>query len=212
MTGSRIFRTTVFGSLLIVVTFVILSCGSSDEAEPTLAPSSTAAPLPGRAIAEATGVESLDRVVNALFASDTTQLDALVQYKDLPCQEHPLAASGAPSCSSGEREGTSIETLRVGGCEGRTATRAEVQDALRTLVAPPWRLYAIYQGSDNAETDADYTIVLSTPGTSAQHAAGAPSVQANLIFERAGQITGLDFACGQPIAQRLGGTALLPPE
>lgn len=212
MTISRIARTTALACAAFGVAFVVLSCGDAGGERPTVAPSSAGDALPGRTAAVPTGVESVDRVLADLFASDVTHLDALVEYTAQRCEDHPLAASGTPSCPTGTPQGTSVDSLRIGGCQGRTANRDEVKAALAALVAPPWRLYAVFRGSEIEGIDADYTIVLSTPGTSAQHAAGAPSVQAHLIFERAGHITGLDFACGQPINQRLGQIALLPPE
>jgi len=138
----------------------------------------------------------VDRVVEAVRANNHQALVDMVGYQQLACSNASVATGEVPRCRFGEAEGTVVEVVRYGGCEGAYLRRDDVPNAIQHLLDPRPQVYAAFKAPEDW-AQGDYAVVL----TSSEQ--GRP-VATELVLEN-GKIVVLDFGCGETPQQRTEG-------
>jgi len=87
-----------------------------------------------------TGLESLDKVLEAILSNRVEDRRAFVTYTVVGCTTAD-GLGGPPKCQAGEAEGTLLEVLPILGSEGHHARRESIDQALSFHVKG---LYAIH--------------------------------------------------------------------
>jgi hypothetical protein len=116
---------------------------------------------PYHPLATRTGVEEIDRVLEAVASGDQQALLSLIQFTEAKCT-HQEGLGGPPKCREGEAEGTPMEVLPFLGSEGSYLRKEEIRNWQGIDVSA---LYAVYEVSSNVLVEeyfpaGEYVIVL----------------------------------------------------
>lgn len=131
----------LFFKLLLVSVFLLAACSSAPATEkPTASPERTTAG-PYHPLTTRTGVEEVDRVLEAVASGDQQRLLSVVKLTEAKCT-HAQGLGGPPKCREGEEEGTSMEVLPFLGGEGSYLREDEIGDWQGIDASA---LYAVYE-------------------------------------------------------------------
>jgi hypothetical protein len=108
------------------------------------------------------GIEVIDSFLDALRAEDLDAMLDLVSYQQVGCIVEPVGIGGPPFCEEGEAEGTVLDVIPAGQCEGFYMRREELRDGLHDLAGKPWAIFAVIEPGPVGEQDVDYVFLQST--------------------------------------------------
>jgi hypothetical protein len=173
-------------------------CGEdADSPQPTVTreaatPTATAQDSDGT---PTTGIEAVDRAINAVLASDRDGLLAQVSLTSIACVATAEGIGGPPLCRPGEAEGTEVDVLPMGTCEGFYLREDEIPQSLESLNFDAAEVYGVYPApAEFFPPGGDYVLVF-------EHGEGATGSSAfELIVSDAG-IVGMLLGCAQTPAQ-----------
>lgn len=196
---------------IMVVVAAILGCEQGEPAsQPGPSPADTATPVgtvddqrpkketptPGGAPAlqprgVTTGVQIVDATIRALEGGDAAAVAGLFNYFTVPCSTG--TGIGGAECPPGTADGTPVEVIGSGGCEGTYIYRGDSGTAAnsfaRGLLSQPLGVYAVVRTSSKVHGfPAGYAVIAVTLGP------GTPRVRA--ITLAADGITGAFSGCG----------------
>ena len=134
--------------LLVSSIFLLAACSPAtptmEQATPSLEPTSV---KPYHPLTTRTGVEEVDRVLEAVASGDQQELLSVVQFTEAKCT-HAQGLGGPPKCREGEEEGTSMEVFPFLGGEGSYLRQEEIGDWEGIDVSA---LYAVYEVSSDVQ-------------------------------------------------------------
>ena len=144
----------LFVNILLVSVFGIAACSPAPATEQaTTSPEPTAAeayhPLSTR-----TGIEEVDRVLEAVASGDRQALLSVVQFTEAECT-HAQGLGGPPKCREGEEEGTSMEVFPFLGGEGSYLRKDEIGNWQGIDISA---LYAVYEVSPDVHAEEYFPI------------------------------------------------------
>jgi len=178
--------------LLAPILTLLAACGGDDggdEATPKASPSPTAAETDEAAAVVPVEVQA---IIDAALSGDQEELLALVQYTTIPCAATPEGIGGPPTCRQGEADGTPVEVLPVGTCEGELRRPDEIDDTPALL--SDISLYAVYRWPAAQEPPGEYAAMFARTGPTGEVLA------VELVIED-GRLVRLKFGCGETPAQ-----------
>jgi hypothetical protein len=115
---------------VVLAAMLVAACGGGGKtAAPTEAPT-IAAP--------SSGVEEVDRIVQAVLRGDAVKLAELTGYSHVPCASQPPSppkVGDPPKCEADQADGTVVEALPVTGCEGGWAQPADAVPSYQDAIA-----------------------------------------------------------------------------
>lgn len=139
--------------LTVLLVLGIAACApvtpAVQEATPT---QQDASPEPYHPLTIRTGIETVDRVLDAVERSDIQDMRTQVEFLTAPCTKLE-GFGGPPKCREGEAEGTPVEALAFLGLEGGHLSKDEIEDWLWTGVSG---LYAVYDVNAAVITSEQY--------------------------------------------------------
>ena len=117
---TRRWRGAALAAMAIAAVAMAACAGDDDrpDASPTVAARATATPVPS-ANAGGTGIETVDRVLEAIATRDVAALTELIVARDTPCSSD-AGLGGPPSCGSTREplpEGTLVRVFPWSTCE-----------------------------------------------------------------------------------------------
>lgn len=143
--------------LPIILTFVVAAIGSAcvgddGKSTPTAVaasqPSGTAAE-PTAAVTTETSIQIVDEVVSAVTRKDVATLRQLIELVKLPCVTgNQVGPTASLKCAEGEPAGTLIDVLPAARDEGFYVCAEAVEDELRRVLAPGFRLAMVYRTTE----------------------------------------------------------------
>ena len=113
-----------------------------------------------------TGIEQVDRVLEAVASGDPQALRAVVEFTNVVCTQQD-GLGGPPKCREGETEGTSMEVLPFITSEGSFIRKNEIENWTGIDVSG---VYAIYEVSPTGVSRELYTWNGNEYALSASHA------------------------------------------
>ena len=132
----------------LYVKFVLMSVLALVACSPVISATeqatSTSEPMPDEPyhpLTMQTGVEEVDRVLEAVSSGDQQALLSVIQFTGAKCT-HAEGLGGPPKCREGEVEGTPMEVLPFLGSEGSYLRREEIGDWQGIDISA---LYAVYE-------------------------------------------------------------------
>ena len=144
----------LFVNILLVSVFGLAACSPAPAME-------QATPSPEPAAAEAyhplstrTGIEEVDRVLEAVASGDRQALLSVVQFTEAECT-HAQGLGGPPKCREGEEEGTSMEVFPFLGGEGSYLRKDEIGNWQGIDISA---LYAVYEVSPDVHAEEYFPI------------------------------------------------------
>lgn len=153
---------------LLILLILVAACApvtpATREPVPTLSPT---AAEPYHPLDTRTGVEVIDRVLDAVTSGDRQALFSMVEFTNAKCTKLE-GLGGPPKCREGEPEGTPMEVLPFLSSEGHYMRRDEIE---QWNGIDPTGLYAIYAVNAAAITSeqyfpvGEYVILLITEGS-----------------------------------------------
>lgn len=168
----------------------------------------TPQPIGGYPASTRTGNTDVDPVLAAIESGEGEQIIAATAFSEIGCMVNPQGIGAPPTCPEGVADGTIMQVIPGGSCEGYLTPRAEYET---NPIVPGigMQLYAIYRNlpPDHAEKafpSGDYTILYE----SRQGWASRVAVSGGKIVNRL-------FGCGETPAQVLSrphGEFILPPK
>ncbi|MCK5429309.1 MAG: hypothetical protein KAI94_07550 [Anaerolineales bacterium] len=108
--------------------------------------------IPVSPAATRTGIEEVDRLVEAILSNQVDARRALVHFAEVGCTTAD-GLGGPPKCEPAEQDGTPVEVLPILGTEGHHVRRASIDRALSFNVEG---LYAIYLVPEDVWQDESY--------------------------------------------------------
>ena len=103
----------------------------------------------------------IDKVIQAVASGDSAQLEALLDFQDVPCVLEQIGIGAPPLCLAGESEGTPVETFLFLQCEGANVRRSEIETGLANVVGADHRPIAVYEyDEDTFGAGAQYFMTL----------------------------------------------------
>jgi hypothetical protein len=130
------------------------------------------APAPGRR----TGVDVIDRVLDAIAAGDAAALAPLVDYHEVGCVAQPAGIGSPPTCDPGEAAGTPVSVITGASCEGYPIRQRDIGETLASLASAGGTLYAAWDLGPIPEhqlgANGSVEVVLSRPGQGGRGLAG----------------------------------------
>jgi hypothetical protein len=140
---------------LALLTVVLAACATPTQA-PTQPPAPTAEPTaagPYHPADARTGVEPVDRVIEAVLSGDRAQMASLVHYTVTGCTQAE-GLGGPPKCAEGQAEGAEVEVFPVmGPGEGSYATRESIEGV---FPEGDYALFAAFTVPDDLVPEGDY--------------------------------------------------------
>ena len=115
----------LFVNILLVSVFGLAACSlapAMEQATPSPEPAAAEAYHP---LSTRTGIEEVDRVLDAVASGDQQALLSVVQFTEAKCT-HAQGLGGPPKCREGEEEGTSMEVFPFLGGEGSYLRKDEI--------------------------------------------------------------------------------------
>ena len=137
-----------------------------------------------------TGIPELDQIVSIVLNGNFDEQQSLIEFSEMGCT-YMEGLGGPPKCEAGEAEGSPVEVLPFLGPEGHFIRKADI-DTWKGLNVTG--LFAAYEVSDNAYSDAnypagDYALVFLE--------AGSPETTITLQVKN-GRIVRIDYRFGNP--------------
>lgn len=123
----------------------------------------------GPDFARRSGIDVIDRFLDALAARDIEALAVLVSYTPIGCVVEQRGIGALPLCEAGEGDGTIVEALPLAHCEGNYEREREtIGRVLPQLSETQWALYAVLDLGDAPSVQDDfrrgrYQVVLHNP-------------------------------------------------
>jgi hypothetical protein len=188
---------------------VVATATLGSLASPTAPTTPTAAPVPtSTPVSEPSGITTVDRIIRAVQTEDYETLDALLQYRPVPCVTEVEGFGAPPECLEGEEEGTLVNVFAGAQCHGWFA-RPDDYDVTNFPLRGA-RLYAVYETGPNHFPEGDYAIIFEGGGRDER----PDGIAWQFVADDVG-ITGVHHGCGMTPAamvefQRLE-VALVPP-
>jgi hypothetical protein len=179
-----------------LLALLILACREKDQA-PAVTSTATEAVTeqPTAADTEEPSAEvpaEVQAVIDAALSGDPAELLTLVQYTTIPCAATSEGIGGPPTCRQGEADGTSVDVLPVGTCEGELRRPDEIGDTLALL--SDISLYAVYRWPAEQEPPGEYAAMFARTGPTGE------ALAVELVIED-GRLVRLKFGCGETPAQ-----------
>jgi hypothetical protein len=181
------------------------ACGGDDEpvsdaatatpiaSSPTTRPEASATPDATSTPDDATGVDSIDAIAQAVRKDGVRGLADLVLYRQVACTTTAEGIGGPPECLEGEGEGTEVLAVFAASCEGYHARESDLLFSNIELASPA--LYGAFRVEASSPlrgpwADATYAIILNRtlPG-------GGTGVFA--LFADDEGIVGFSTGCGE---------------
>lgn len=126
----------------LISLLVLAACSPAATATEPASPSSEPiAAEPYHPLSTRTGVEDVDRVLEAVASGDQQELLSVVQFTEAKCT-HAEGLGGPPKCREGEVEGTPMQVLPFLGGEGSYLRAEEIGEWQGIDVSA---LYAVYE-------------------------------------------------------------------
>jgi len=121
-----------------VAVALLMKSDDGDSAADAASPTATPGP---------TGVSDVDRVIAGLASGDAATIDSLLQFTKVKCVAvPPQALAPPPTCPSGVADGTPVDAMIIGNCQGVWVLEAQrsflVDEVIRISKAVP-DLYAV---------------------------------------------------------------------
>lgn len=191
MTMARLLLTTVLA--LLVFNACDDEGGGGDDTTATVVatttPASTATPAatPPTSI----GIPEVDAVIDAVLSGDTAALRDLIRFSPVPCRT-TSDVGGPPPCRPGEADGTEVDVLPIGTCEGEYRRQDDI-DSMLELLDDMSGLFAVYHGAPESRPPGDYALVFA-------RAFEGEELGVELTVDD-GDVVYLKFACGETPAQ-----------
>ena len=170
------FNSTVL-SLLVLAIVGIVACNSDDASDrsdgspsadqgvaspssPTADQSTPAQPESSPAVSGRIGIETLDRVVEAVNSGSLSQIHEFLRFDAVPCD----SPSGYVLCEPGQPQGTLVELLPGSVCVETAFTQDQFDHRLTQFTQfTDYVLYAVYPAPALHEPPAQYVVVFSRP-------------------------------------------------
>lgn len=133
---------SLYVKFVLMAVLALVACSPVISA--TEQATSTSEPMPDEPfhpLTMRTGVEEVDRVLEAVASGDQQALLSVIQFTEAKCT-HAEGLGGPPKCRDGEAEGTPMEVLPFLGSEGSYTRREEIGDWQGIDVSA---LYAVYE-------------------------------------------------------------------
>lgn len=180
------------GLTIVAITCAALSliaCSDSDDRDETnstaTAPAATAS---GATATAASGDETpegnsgmppeVDDIVVAVLSNDATEMRPRVRFETLACVV-TQGPSTQPPCREGEVDGTQVNVIEVGTCEGGFY-RADELDGLAGMLQTEG-LYGVYAGPASQGPDGDYVAVFTRANPDGSEGAVAVTIDGGII-------------------------------
>lgn len=175
---------------------VTTACGGSSSkshlTSPTVTIGATATPLPSATPRQAqavTGIAQVDAFLGALQVEPARErrqaIEALIGYQQTPCSY--IAAAGAPTCRSGEQEGTPVGAFPYKSCNYQFLRPDEIESVLILLAGAT--VYAVYPPAGDFAQSAEYVAIVYQTANAEQQAAA--------VELKGGHITSYIYSCTQ---------------
>lgn len=152
-----------------------------DDQEPTPSDDETPSARAG------TGIPEVDDIVDVMLSNDAAQIRPRVRFVTEACAVEP-GLGGPPPCAEGEAEGTEIEGMEIGTCEGEFRRREDF-DAWLAGTLQVESLFGVYEGPASQGADADYVAVFNR-AVNGEETTTAVSIDG-------GEIVYMKFSCGE---------------
>jgi hypothetical protein len=138
-----------------------------------------------------TGIEGIDRVIDAIMSQDIDHKLELVRYTESACTTSD-GLGGPPKCESGEADGTKVEAFPVSSGEGHHVRLDDIQKTFDFTVRGLFAVYVVPEDAYQADfwPAGHYGIVFTS------EEGGYPHTVTVLVED--GQIVRLDFGFGWP--------------
>jgi hypothetical protein len=146
--------------------------------------------------ARRSGVPVIDAFLDGQAAGDADALAAQVDYEQMGCVTNGGIGS-PPVCEGGEAEGTVLDVMLFGSCEGTYQRRPEALSTMRRLAGQRWSLYAAVDVGPPLPPRPGYLSVRYTAVLVTTPVAGSgPLNVVALQFSDLG-LAGVRYPCGQ---------------
>jgi hypothetical protein len=165
----------------------LVACsGSDDEGDGGVdasTPTTVAATATAGSGSETPGANSgippeVDAVVAAVLSNDPAEIRPRMRFETLACAI-TQGPSTQPPCREGEPEGTQVNVLELGTCEGEFR-RADELDGLVAMTEAT-ALYGVYAGPASQGPDGDYVAVFTRPTADGSGGAVAVTIDNGII-------------------------------
>jgi hypothetical protein len=137
---------------LVLLALALFACSAVTPATPAPQPTLSEPSEGFHPLTTQTGIEEVDKVVDAVESGDIQMLWSLIQFTNTKCTTAD-GLGGPPKCRAGEVEGTPVEVLPIFGSEGHFFHKADIEDWTGVKADG---LYAIYEVSSEIVSDPDY--------------------------------------------------------
>ncbi len=141
-------------AVFIILGMAVAACSPVTPAtqEPAATPQSTSPNEAYYSLTVETGVEQVDRVLEAVASGDPQALRAVVEFTEAICTQGD-GLGGPPKCREGEAEGSPMEVLPFIGSEGSFIRKDEIECWTGIDVSG---VYAIYEVSSDVSPEQYY--------------------------------------------------------
>jgi hypothetical protein len=141
-------------AVFIILGMAVAACSPVTPAtqEPAATPQSTSPNEAYYSLTVETGVEQVDRVLEAVASGDPQALRAVVEFTEAICTQGD-GLGGPPKCREGEAEGSPMEVLPFIGSEGSFIRKDEIERWTGIDVSG---VYAIYEVSSDVSPEQYY--------------------------------------------------------
>jgi hypothetical protein len=181
--------------VVFACTIALASCSHGNGSKPEAA---------STAIVERTGIAAVDGAIDGELRGDGNTLQRLLRYSSVPCA---VGSNGqnVPACRPGEKDGSPVEVLPIGGCSRSFQRPDEFRED--GITGEGVRLYAVYHASTESFPQSKYVVVFLRR---------FPSESAYALAMTDEGITGYHNGCEQTAeqfvaSQHLSSTIINPP-
>ncbi len=181
------FRRYTLHLLVLTLAALALIAVACDESETRPDPATpTPPPDPRR-----TGIEIVDKAIDAVEARDQESFAQLILILPEPCERPAMGSGGPPACEPGETPGQLVGVVPFASCEGYWVRKEGIGPSLARLFEGQVRLYAVFEdGMPLFHRTGEYTLVFEDTGRPEGPLAYA------VVMTHEGVI-GVNYACGQ---------------
>jgi hypothetical protein len=137
---------------LVLLALALFACSAVTPAAPAPQPTLSEASEGFHPLTTRTGIEEVDKVVEAVESGDIQMLRSLIQFTNTKCTTAD-GLGGPPKCRAGEVEGPPVEVLPILGPEGHFFHKEDIKDWTGVKAEG---LYAVYEVSSEVVSDPYY--------------------------------------------------------
>jgi hypothetical protein len=185
------------GALSPALGLIAAACGSGEERQQaatatatSLATATAPAASPTAPAGERrTGIEDVDRVIQAILSDDIEALRAVTGYVQVACTLTQEGIGAPPLCREGEPEGTLVDVFQGAQCEGFYMRPDEMQTSLESIARSPNTLYAVYRTRSDDWPEGKYVAIFETD------VLDRPELDAVAATIAGGRMVGFHFGC-----------------